>query len=240
MSTPSLLLSCAGAAASLAGVWTLAGLSERSALRATPRVLAAVGLGLVAEGVAFAAAPSAVRAELSLPLLFSAAGVVALGVGSAKIEAALEQPDGPCVVRRSAGIVAGTFFALAAVGAASLDLGQTSLLHARLAWALMFPLVVASLVVFVQRTRYAGAGLLELGHRAWLLGMIVVALLVGAGLTRSSAPRAEAQPPAVPASPGLQPGSLAMAALPATPPAAPAASIAPLVASEPGCNPGEA
>lgn len=184
-----MLLSCAGAAASLAGVWTLAGLSESSSLRVSPRVMAAAAAGLLAEASAYLAAPAALRAELSLPLLFATAGVVSLAVGAAKIERALEQKDGPRVVRRSAGIVAGSFFAMAAVGAASLDLGQSSLAHARLGWALMFALVASTLAIFLQRTRYAGAGLLALGHRAWLLAMIIVALLVGAGLTRASSPR---------------------------------------------------
>lgn len=192
MSTPSLLLSCAGAAASLAGVWTLAGLSERSTLRPTPRALATAGVGVVAEVVACLAAPSALRSDLALPLLFATAGVLALGVGAAKVDAALFDKDGPRVIRRSSGIVAGSFFAMAAVGAASLDLGQSSLLHARLGWSLIFPVVASAVVVFVQRTRYAGAGLLQLGHRAWLLALIVVALLVGAGLTRGSSLRAEA------------------------------------------------
>lgn len=226
MSTPSLLLSCAGAAASLAGVWTLAGLSERSPLRVSPRALVATGVGVAAEAAAFFAAPPELRGALSLPLLFATAGVLALGAGSAKIEAALALKDGARVVRRASGIVAGSFFAMAAVGAASLDLGQSSLLHARLGWALMFALVGSSLVVFAQRTRYAGAGLLQLGHRAWLLGMIVVALLVGAGLTRSSSVLAEVASPAAPAV-GTAP-HVAAASLTKGPaqPAAPSASHA--------------
>lgn len=229
MSTPSLLLSCAGAAASLAGVWTLAGLSERSALRVSPRAFVATGVGMVAEAAAYFTAPPALRAELALPLLFATAGVLALGAGTAKIEAALAVKDGSRAVRRASGIVAGSFFAMAAVGAASLDLGQSSLLHARLGWALMFSLVASSLVVFVQRTRYAGAGLMELGHRAWLLGLIVVALLVGAGLTRASSVRAEViQPPpaplpALPAAPAAPPSAFEPVA--PDPPAAPAASL---------------
>jgi hypothetical protein len=195
MSTPSLLLSCAGAAASLAGVWSLAGLSERSALRPSPRALVATGVGAAAEAAAYFSAPRALRVELALPLLFATAGVLAFGVGAAKIDAALELKDGAQVVRRASGVVAGSFFSMAAVGAASLDLGQGSLLHARLGWALMFSLVASALVVFLQRTRYAGAGLLKLGHRAWLLGFIVVALLVGAGLTRSTTVRGEAPAP---------------------------------------------
>lgn len=234
MSTPSLLLSCAGAAASLAGVWTLAGLSERAPLLLSPRVLAVTGVGVLGEVVAYFAAPSPLRSDLALPLLFATAGILAMGVGSAKIDAALTRKDGACVVRRASGIVAGGFFAMAAVGAASLDLGQSSLHHARLAWALMFSLVASVLVVFVQRTRYAGAGLLELGHRAWLLAMIVVALLVGAGLTRSSSARAEG--PAV-AGPPLPVASVVVMPPPAAPapaPSAPAvvASAAPVAPSQ--------
>jgi hypothetical protein len=226
MSTPSLLLSCAGASASLAGVWSLAGLSERSPLRASPRALAATGVGLLAEGAAYVSAPAAFRVDLALPLLFATAGVLALGVGSAKVDAALAEKDGPRVVRRTAGIVAGSFFAMAAVGAASLDLGQSSLLHARLGWSFLFAVVAGAMVVFLQRTRYAGAGLLTLGHRAWLLGLIVVALLVGAGLTRSSAAREPSPPPsrvavAPAAAPPAPPVAVATASASPEAPAAP-------------------
>lgn len=199
-----MLLLCAGAAASLAGVWTLAGLSESSALRPTPRVVASTAIGLLAEAGLLVTAPSGLRGELLLPLLFATAGVVALGVGAAKIEAALAAKDGKRVVRRASGIVAGAFFAMAAVGAASLDLSHSSLAHARAGWGLMFALVGSALVVFVQRTRYAGAGLLALGQRVWVLALIAVALLIGARLTQA-APIAPAPVPAVSASPPVEP-----------------------------------
>jgi hypothetical protein len=225
MSTPSMLLLCAGAAASLAGVWTLAGLSESSRLQATPRVVGATALGLVAEAGLLLAAPSTLRGELLLPLLFATAGVVALGVGAAKIEAALLAKDGRRVVRRASGIVAGAFFAMAAVGAASLDLSHSSLAHARTGWALMFALVGSALVVFAQRTRYAGVGLLALGQRVWVLALIAIALLIGARLTQA-APVAPSPPPAVSTIPEIE-----RAPLPSTPAVAPPApSIAPSVA----------
>ncbi len=183
-----MLLLCAGAAASLAGVWTLAGLSESSPLRTTPRVMAATAIGLLGAAVVYGRVPAASRGELWLPLLFSIASVLGLAVGAAKIEAALRDRDGQRVVRRSAGIVSGSFFGMAAVGAASLDLSSSSLSQARLAWALMFALVAAVLIVFAGRARYAGVGVLKLGQRLFVLGLVSLGLLAGARLTRASAP----------------------------------------------------
>jgi hypothetical protein len=188
MSTPSTLLLCAGAAASLAGVWTLAGLSESSALRSTPRVIAATAIGLLGEAIVYGRSPEEARGELLLPLLFSIACVLALAVGAAKVEAALSDKDGPRVVRRSAGIVAGTFFGMAAVGAASLDLSSGSLAQARVSWALMFALVAATVVVFAERARYAGVGTLSLGKRSLVLVLVGAGLVLGAQLTAAAAP----------------------------------------------------
>lgn len=187
MSTPSTLLLCAGAAASLAGVWTLAGLSESSSLRGTPRVMAATAIGLLGAAVVYGRVPATLRGELSLPLLFSITTVLALAVGAAKIEAALLARDGQRVVRRSAGIVSGGFFGMASVGAASLDLSSSSLAQARSGWALMFALVAAVLAVFAGRARYAGGGVLKLGRRVLVLGLVGVGLLAGARLTRAAA-----------------------------------------------------
>ena len=186
MSTPSTLLLCAGAAASLVGVWTLAGLSESSALRSTPRVVAATTIGLLGAAIVYGRSPQEVRGELLLPLLFSIACVLALAVGAAKLDAALSSKDGPRVVRRAAGIVAGTVLGMAAVGAASLDLSSGTLAQARVSWALMFALVAATVVVFAERARYAGAGWLSLGKRSWLLGLVGVGLVVGARLTAAA------------------------------------------------------
>jgi len=188
MSTPSTLLLCAGAAASLAGVWTLAGLSESSPMKSTPRVVAATSLGLLGAAIVYGRSPAELRGELSLPLLFGCTSVFALAVGAAKIEAALVEKDGPRVVRRAAGIVAGTFFGMAAIGAASFDLSSGSLAQARLGWALMFALVAATVVVFADRARYAGVGLLALGKRASVLLLVGGALLVGARLTAAATP----------------------------------------------------
>ncbi len=247
MSTPSTLLLCAGAAASLAGVWTLAGLSESSPLRGTPRVMAATALGLLGEAIVYGRVPAAARGELSLPLLFSIAAVLALAVGAAKIEAALFERDGQRVVRRSAGIVSGAFFGMAAVGSASLDLCSSSLSQARFGWALMFALVAAVLAVFTGRARYAGVGVLTLGQRALGLGLVGVALLAGARLTRAAAPVsapsallavspsasdaavASAAPVEVVAASSAAPSVSASAALAAS--EAPAASAAPSVAA---------
>jgi hypothetical protein len=195
MSTQSMLLLGAGAAASLAAVWTLAGFSESSNMRFTPRVIAAAAVGLLGEAAAYGRAPAELRSDLSLPLLFGIASVVALSVGAAKLEAALAEKDGPRVIRRAAGIVAGTFFGMAAVGASSLDLSASSLGHARSGWALMFALVAATVVVFWQRARYAGAGLLALGQRALILGLVAVALLAGARLSVAASPAPKTNPP---------------------------------------------
>ena len=143
-----MLLLCAGAVASLGGVWTLAGLSESAPLRSSPRVVLAVAIGLLGEGLLYGRAPAELRGDLSLPLLFGSACLLALAVGAAKIEAALSSQDGARAVRRSAGIVLGAALGMAAVGAASLDLSSSSLLHARFAWAFMFALLAGVLIVF--------------------------------------------------------------------------------------------
>ena len=231
MSTPSTLLLCGGAAASLVGVWTLAGLSESSALRSTPRVVAATTIGLLGAAIVYGRSPQEVRGELLLPLLFSIACVLSLAVGAAKLDAALSDKDGPRVVRRAAGIVAGTVFGMAAVGAASLDLSSGTLAQARVSWALMFALVAATVVVFAERARYAGAGLLSLGKRSWLLGLVGVALVAGARLTAARVP-AHRVIAALPAASGNVPMPEATAS--ATPPAPDVpASPAPALAAAP-------
>lgn len=222
MSTPSTLLLCAGAAASLAGVWTLAGLSESSPLKSTPRVVAATSLGLLGAAIVYGRSPAELRGELSLPLLFGCASVFALAVGASKIEAALSDKDGPRVVRRSAGIVAGTFFGMAAIGAASFDLSSGSLAQARLGWALMFALVAATVIVFADRARYAGVGLLALGKRALVLVLVAAALLAGARLTAAAAPSRLAIAPAVPASAPSAEAPAVTASVPVRAEAAPA------------------
>ncbi|HXK19091.1 MAG TPA: hypothetical protein VNG33_14865, partial [Polyangiaceae bacterium] len=254
MSTPSMLLLCAAAASSLAGVWALAGLSETSRLKSAPRVLGAAAVGLCVEGALYLRAPSALRAELSLPLLFGIASVLALTVGAAKVEGALADKDGPRVVRRAAGIVAGTFFGMAAIGAASLDLCARALVEPRVGWALMFGPVLATLLVFAQRARYAGLGLLNLGRRAYVLVLVAGALLTGAGLSSSEcegrpvsarqvvdarsraavpAPSVAELPSAAAVPSAAVAPSASTAALASAAPAAPSASASPVPASAP-------
>lgn len=180
MSTPSLLLLGASASAGLASVWTLAGLSESSTLKPTPRALAALSLGWAVDAVFYFRIPASVRGDLALPLLFACVSVLSLAVGAAKLDMALSERNGPRVVRRAAGIVAGTFFGIVAVGAASLDLGRTTLALSRVGWTLMFGLVLATLLVFGTRARYAGAGLLALGSRALVPGLSALALVYAA------------------------------------------------------------
>ncbi len=203
-----MVLLCAGAAASLAGVWALAGLSERSVVRATPRALAAAGAGLLGVAVVYHRAPPTLRGELMLPALFGVVSVLALAAGAAKLDAALADRDGPRAVRRAAGLIAGTFLGMAAVGAVSLELVLSSLLHARFGWAYMLPTVVAALVVFAQRGRLAGAGGLALGRRGLVLGLAGLVLLVWG--------RSAVSPKPVTASPSKPSGS--SAAVSATPP----------------------
>lgn len=205
-------------------------------MRSTPRVLAAAAIGLLGEAVVYGRAPAELRSQLALPLLFALAAVLALAVGAAKIEAALADKDGPRVVRRAGGIVMGTFFGMAAVGAASLDLTSGSLSQARLGWALMFALVASTLAVFVGRARYAGMGLLALGGRSLLLGLVGVGLLAGAFITAG----AHRHVVAVSAMRGLAPASapapetVLSAAVPAAEaPSALAASAAPAVSAAP-------
>lgn len=210
-----MLLLCAGAVASLAGVWTLAGLSESSPLRLTPRVLLAALTGLGAAAALYGRAPSALRGELALPLLFGVASLLALAVGAAKIDAALVEKDGQRVVRRAAGILVGAVLGMAAVGAASLDLSSSSLVHARFGWGFMFAFIASVLLVFAGRARYAGAGWAALGQRALILALVAVALLAGARLTAAAPSRQLAVPPSAP-------GSLSDARSPSDP-----ASLAP-------------
>jgi hypothetical protein len=250
MSTPSMLLQCAGAAASLAGVWTLAGFSESSSMRGTPRVVVATAIGLGCEGVVYARVPAETRGMLALSLLFTTACVLSLAVGAAKLEAAWSEKDGPRVVRRAAGIVSGAVFGMAAVGAASLDLSASSLGLARSGWALMFALVIATSAVFAERARYVGVGLQALGPRRWVLALIGVALLVGARLTVASVPARAALPAkleaaAIFATSAVVPetaASVVLAPLASdTPTAAPSAIAAPMASAvpTPSGHPGE-
>jgi hypothetical protein len=217
MSTQSTVLLCAGAAASLTGVWSLAGLSERSSLRATPRVLAALGIGLLGVAAVYQRTPAGLRAELSLPAMFGVVSVVALAAGAAKLDAALRDRDGPRAVRRAAGVIAGAFLSMGAVAAASLELLVSSIAHARVGWAHMLPTVGAALVVFVQRGRLAGAGALALGRRGLLVGAFGLVLL---GLGRLMV---SARPAIATAVPARQP--LAAVASEAAPPEKPAVEV---------------
>jgi hypothetical protein len=186
-------------------------------------VVAATAIGLVGEAIVYGRSPEEVRGELLLPLLFSIACVLALTVGAAKLEAALLVKDGPRVVRRSAGIVLGTFFGMAAVGAASLDLSSGTLAQARVSWALMFALIAATIVVFAERARYAGVALLSLGKRSLMLVVVGIGLVVGAQLTAAAVP---ARPVVAPGLPAL-PGAGAMPAPEASAPAPEASAPAP-------------
>ena len=67
MTTPSMVLLCAGAAAGLSGVWALAGLSESSNVRGTPRVIAATAVGLLGLAAVHFRAPAEMRGDLGLP-----------------------------------------------------------------------------------------------------------------------------------------------------------------------------
>lgn len=185
----------AGVAASLTGVWTLAGLSERSHMRPNARVVVATTIGVVGLVALYQRAPAELRAQLLLPALFGAVSVLALGAGAAKQEAALAERDGPRAVRRAAGLIAGTFLGMASVAAVSLELLPHSLAHARFGWACMLPGVVAALVVFAQRGRLAGAGALALGRRGLILGLLGLGLLVLARTLVTANAAAAPRPP---------------------------------------------
>lgn len=172
-----MVLLCAGAACSLAGVWALAGLSERSNMRSSGRVLGAAALGLLGLPMLYFMSPAASRAGLPLPLLFGAASMIALAVGAAKLDAALAEKDGPRALRRAAGLIAGSALSMAAIAAVSVELLGTLPVAARSAWACMVPLTAAVVVVFAQRTRLAGGGALALGPRAMVLGVAGLLLL---------------------------------------------------------------
>jgi hypothetical protein len=206
MSAPSMLLLSAGAASSLAAVWQLAGFSESSAARFKPRVLVAAAAGLAGELAVYVRAPLEVRSELALTMLFGLASIAALVVGAAKIEDALERRDGARVIRRSSGLVAGSYLGLGAIGAGALELASISLLHASWAWALMFGLLASAYVAFGGRARYVGTASISLGPKLFALLLLMAALLAGARWTagerpiappRSASHAAIAPPPAV-------------------------------------------
>lgn len=240
MTSPSMLLLCAGAAAGLASVWSLAGLSETSSLRSSPRVLAAAAVGLLGAATVYGLAPSEVRGELLLPGLFALASSLALVGGAAKLESALHERQGSRAARRAGGLVIGTFWGILAVGVTSLELVLRSLLHARFGWAYMLPLVAAALVVFARRVGLAGAGALGLGRRGLGLAAFGLLLLVGARALVRPLPTARAALPVPSASPSLpslaESASLAPAPSVVEPAAAPSslASSAPSPAAPPG------
>lgn len=215
----------AGMAASLAGVWALAGMSERSSMRSTPRVVAATAIGVFGLAALYGRAPVELRGGLSLPALFGAVAVLALGAGAAKLDSALGDKDGPRAVRRAAGLLGGTFLGMASVAVVSFELLLSSRSQARFGWACMLPAVASVLIVFAQRGRLAGAGALALGRRGLLLGLIGLALVVGLRLlvtatpvSAAPGPSAKLEPP-----PALAEATVAEAVVPA-PIATPAAS----------------
>jgi len=193
-----MVLLCAGAACSLAGVWALAGLSERSNMRSSGRVLGAAALGLLALPMLYLMSPVASRAGLPLPLLFGAASVIALAVGAAKLDAALAEKDGPRALRRAAGLIAGSALSMTAIAAVSLELLGTLPVAARFGWACMVPLAAAAVVVFAQRTRLAGGGALALGWRALVLSVAALLLL---GIARFTVRPQPVESPPAPAAP---------------------------------------
>jgi hypothetical protein len=242
-----MVLLCAGAACSLAGVWALAGLSERSNMRNSARVLGAAALGLLALPALYFASPAAARAALMLPLLFGAASMLGLVAGAAKLDGALAVADEPRALRRAAGLIAGSALSMAAIAAVSLELLGTLPVAARFGWACMAPIAAAAVIVFAQRTRLAGGGALALGPRALVLAAVGLLLL---GIARfsilppvvesppKSADSVAAESPAAkaPAPPIADPGPLA----PAPPPVLASAAAAPVpsVSATPGA-PGE-
>jgi hypothetical protein len=235
MSTPSMVLLFAGAAASLSGVWALAGLSERSKMLLTPRVILAGAVGVLGLSVVhFRAAPE-LRGDLGLPALFGLAAVLALTAGSAKLDAALVERDGRRALRRSAGLLAGTALGMAAVAAVSLELVQTSLVHARLGWAYMLPILASTIVVFADRVRLAGGGALALGARGLVAALVGLVLLAGG--RAAVAPRlitpdvVEAPPPLPRAAPPIASSGEPVAKAPVLAESAPAPSAAPAVSA---------
>jgi hypothetical protein len=229
MSTPSMVLLGAGVAASLAGVWALAGLSERSGVRSTPRVVAATAIGVLGLAALYGRAPVELRGSLSLPALFGAVAVLSLAAGAAKLDAALADRDGARAVRRAAGLLGGTFLGMASVAAVSFELLSSSIAQARFAWACMLPAVASALIVFAQRGRLAGAGAIFLGKRGLVLGLLGLALVVGLrflATPASAAPR----PPPQPVEPRVSAAAEATvpeAVVPAAPPAPVASEAVP-------------
>ena len=212
----------AGMAASLAGVWALAGLSERSGMRSTPRVVAATAIGVLGLAALYGRAPPELRGPLSLPALFGAVAVLSLAAGAAKLDAALADRDGARAVRRAAGLLGGTFLGMASVAAVSFELLLSSLAQARFAWACMLPAVASALIVFAQRGRLAGAGAIFLGKRGLVFGLLGLVLVVGLRLlvTPASAATRPLSERVEPAAPAAAEAAVPEAIVPAAPPAA--------------------
>jgi hypothetical protein len=191
MSTASIVLLAAGLAASLAGVWALSGLSERSSLRGSPRVLLSLALGLSGLAGLYRWAPVALRADLSLPIFFGTVSVLGVAVGGAKLDGALAEKNGPRALRRAAGLVLGSYLGMAAVAAVSLELVLRSLVLARFGWSFMLPTVAAALVTFAERGRLAGAAGKSLGARGLVLAGCGLLALAGGRWLVSPALHAE-------------------------------------------------
>ncbi len=232
-----MVLLCAGAAAGLSGVWALSGLSERSALRVSPRVIAAAAVGLAGVGAVHFGAPMLMRGELGLPALFGLTGALALAAGAAKLDAALADRDGPRALRRASGLLVGSLLCMAAVAAVSLELVLTSLSHARHGWAYMLPSLASLLIVFAGRARLAGGAALALGARTLVIAAAGVLLLAGArGVVSPPASAPAADPARLSAAPVDTPLSAAPAATapveisPAPPVSASASASAPVEA----------
>ncbi len=204
----------------------MAGMSESSGLRGTPRVLGVAVLALAGLAGAHFAAPSWLRAELLLPGLFGLVSVLSLVAGAAKLEDAVESKEGPRALRRAAGLLVGSLLGIAALGAASLELLVSSPSHARWGWAHALPLVAGVLLVFAQRTRLIGSAALALGRPALVLSSLGLLGLVGARVLvvpQGRAPVAEAS---------LAPAAPVLAAKPELEPVlAPAVEVKPAVSA---------
>ncbi len=226
-----------GMAASLAGVWALAGLSERSAMRSTPRVVAATAIGVLGLAALYGRAPVDLRGSLSLPALFGAVAVLSIGAGAAKLDAALGDKDGPRAVRRAAGLLGGIFLGMASVAVVSFELLLSSRAQARFGWACMLPAVASLLLVFARRGRLAGAAAQVMGRRGLVLGLLGLSLVIGLRFLVAKPANAASRPAEAKVEPATPPAAEAPVPEAIVPSAAPAAEPSASAAAEASAAP---
>jgi hypothetical protein len=150
--------------------------TARGALRFSPRVIAALALGLT--GLVFAVV-SARRGPQTLTIvpILALVAVIASSIGAAVLEFAAIERNRLQEARLARDLLTGTFLSMAAIACASLAVAAGSIaqshnpmsadttwnaaiLAARLAWLHVFAVTLPLIIVFMRRTELAGLGTL--------------------------------------------------------------------------------